>query len=90
MYPDQLEPAFSSSSSLLPSAQPQPTLLLAEALYDCNPDHKDELGFSEGERLIVTKKLNRDWWRGYIESDPSREGIIPVNYVLEITAVKPE
>ena len=28
--------------------------------------------------------------RGYIESDPSREGIIPVNYVLEITAVKPE
>ena len=58
MYPDQLEPAL----SLTHSSQPQPALMLVEALYDCNPDHKDELGFSEGERLIVTKKLNRDWW----------------------------
>lgn len=36
--------------------------MVVEALYDCNPDHRDELGFQDGERLIVTKKLNRDWW----------------------------
>ena len=57
MYPDQLEPM-----SLSYPAQPHPELMLVEALYDCNPDHKDELGFSEGERIMVTKKLNRDWW----------------------------
>ncbi len=32
------------------------------ALFDCEPDHKDELGFKEGEKIVVTKKLNKDWW----------------------------
>ena len=32
------------------------------ALYDCQPDRKDELGFKEGERIVVTRKINHDWW----------------------------
>ena len=32
------------------------------ALYDCQPDRKDELGFKEGERIVVTRKINNDWW----------------------------
>lgn len=36
--------------------------MVVVAQYDCNPDHRDELGFSEGENLVVTKKLNKDWW----------------------------
>ena len=39
----------------------QPNLVV-EALYDCDPDHQDELGFKEGDRIVVTKKLNKDWW----------------------------
>ena len=45
---------------------PQPvhqfTGLVVEAQFDCLPDRKDELGFREGERIVVTKKLNADWW----------------------------
>ena len=36
--------------------------LVVEALYDCDPDHQDELGFKEGDKIVVTKKLNKDWW----------------------------
>ncbi len=35
---------------------------MVEALYDCEADHNDELGFKEGEKIVVTKKMNRDWW----------------------------
>lgn len=32
------------------------------AQYDCDPDHPDELGFMEGDKLVVVKRLNQDWW----------------------------
>lgn len=35
---------------------------MVEALYDCDPDHPDELGFKEGEKIVVTKKMSKDWW----------------------------
>lgn len=35
---------------------------MVTAQYDCNPDHPDELGFKEGQKLVVTRKLNKDWW----------------------------
>ena len=42
--------------------------LVVEALYDCDPDHKDELGFREGDKIVVTKKLNKDWWVSQAQS----------------------
>lgn len=43
---------------------PIPTLpiMIVEALFQCNPDREDELGFNEGDRIVVTAKLNSDWW----------------------------
>ena len=41
---------------------PLQSKVVVEALYDCVPDHRDELGFREGEKVVITKKLNRDWW----------------------------
>ncbi len=35
---------------------------MVTALYDCDPDQRDELGFKEGEKIVVTKKLSKDWW----------------------------
>ena len=37
-------------------------LFLVKALYHCHPDRVDELGFSEGDTIVVTAKLNEDWW----------------------------
>ena len=37
-------------------------LIVVEAQYDCDPDHPDELGFKEGEKIVVTKKMSKDWW----------------------------
>lgn len=38
--------------------------MIVEAEYDCDPDHRDELGFKEGERIVVTERLNKDWLVG--------------------------
>ncbi|XP_064381820.1 arf-GAP with SH3 domain, ANK repeat and PH domain-containing protein 1-like isoform X2 [Halichondria panicea] len=75
MMPELLEPMTSS-----------PGRLLVEAVFDCSPDHRDELEFKEGEMIIVTKKVSKDWWRGHLQSDPSREGIFPINYVHEVSS----
>lgn len=52
MLPDQLEAIAPTIGSKV----------VMEGLYDCNPDHRDELEFREGELIVVTKKLNKDWW----------------------------
>ena len=67
MFPDQMEASSVSDLGLdcLPGlmvvcdTQPQ---LVVTALYDCEPDQQDELGFKEGEKIVVTKKLSKDWW----------------------------
>ena len=35
---------------------------MVEALYDCDPDQRDELGFKEGQRIVVTAKTSKEWW----------------------------
>ena len=46
----------------LESMTSSPGRMLVEAVYDCTPDHRDELEFKEGEMIIVTKKISKDWW----------------------------
>lgn len=41
---------------------PQSACEVVIAQYDCDPDHPDELGFMEGDKLVVVKRLNQDWW----------------------------
>lgn len=55
-------------------ATAQFTPLVVVAHYDCLPDRKDELGFREGERIVVTRKINSDWW---VRSIPSYLHSIP-------------
>ncbi len=55
MMPESLE-------SMITPHPPPMGLLLVEGVYDCTPDHRDELSFKEGEIIVVTKKVSKDWW----------------------------
>jgi hypothetical protein len=56
--------------------------LKAIALYDYAPDQDNELAFSSGDKIIVTKQHDSDgWWEGYLEKKPSKVGVFPSNHV---------
>ena len=119
-FPISLSP--SSPSYIQPTPPPPFSSLVVIALFDCEPDRRDELGFREGERIVVVRKINSDWWvrsilrfpfqrqspsalslslslslslclslslslqQGYVEGEPARLGVFPVNYVQISTA----
>uniref|UniRef100_A0A087YHQ2 Un-named sa1614 n=1 Tax=Poecilia formosa TaxID=48698 RepID=A0A087YHQ2_POEFO len=72
-----------------PTPQPLPRRSLprgaasrrAQALYDCQADHHDELSFSEGQVLVVLGQEDSDWWHGYIEDEPDQRGLFPASFV---------
>ncbi|KAM6404495.1 LOW QUALITY PROTEIN: arf-GAP with SH3 domain, ANK repeat and PH domain-containing protein 1-like [Rhynochetos jubatus] len=51
------------------------------ALYDCDADWEDELTFRTGEIIVVSDKEDRDWWKGWIEGQPHRQGVFPASFV---------
>ena len=55
----------------------------ARALFPCKPDRDDELGFEEGEIIAITSEqtADRDWWQGYIDGQPERQGVFPAIFV---------
>jgi hypothetical protein len=55
---------------------------VVEALYDCDPDHQDELGFKEGDKIVVTKKLNKDWWVSHSLWLPRRSRLLYNNPII--------
>ncbi|XP_023143214.1 arf-GAP with SH3 domain, ANK repeat and PH domain-containing protein 2 [Amphiprion ocellaris] len=72
-----------------PAPQPLPRRSLprgsasrrAQALYDCQADHHDELSFSEGQVLVVLGQEDSDWWHGCIEDEPDQRGLFPSSFV---------
>ncbi|XP_037831092.1 arf-GAP with SH3 domain, ANK repeat and PH domain-containing protein 2 isoform X2 [Kryptolebias marmoratus] len=72
-----------------PAPQPLPRRSLprgaasrrAQALYDCQADHHDELSFFEGQVLVVLGQEDSDWWHGYIEDEPDQRGLFPSSFV---------
>ncbi len=55
-------PDVPSKHSSPPPPPLPPRQAIVTAIYDCFPDHADELAFKEGERIVVTKKHTLDWW----------------------------
>ncbi|XP_024118651.1 arf-GAP with SH3 domain, ANK repeat and PH domain-containing protein 1 isoform X1 [Oryzias melastigma] len=53
----------------------------AQALYDCQADHHDELSFTEGQVLVVVGQEDSDWWLGYLEEKPDQTGLFPSSFV---------
>ncbi|XP_064321190.1 arf-GAP with SH3 domain, ANK repeat and PH domain-containing protein 2-like [Phalacrocorax carbo] len=68
---------------LLPRRSSLNRLLLrrVRALYDCNADREDELTFRTGEIIVVAEKEDSNWWKGWIEGQPHRQGVFPASFV---------
>ncbi|XP_048818572.1 arf-GAP with SH3 domain, ANK repeat and PH domain-containing protein 2-like isoform X1 [Lagopus muta] len=80
------DPSSGSASDVpppLPRRGSSNTLLFrrVRALYDCSADRDDELTFHAGEIIVVSEKEDDNWWKGWIEGQPHRQGAFPASFV---------
>ncbi|XP_013781921.1 uncharacterized protein LOC106466218 [Limulus polyphemus] len=55
------------------------------AKYPFQGENSDELTFSEGERIILTRIINSNWWQGKLVQDPAgKEGKFPSMFVEKL------
>lgn len=64
------------------------------ALYDYVPQSENELAIAEGDVLMVLEKsAEDDWWKakkkGSDDDDEEPEGLIPNNYIEEVSFPAP-
>ncbi|KAJ9091382.1 hypothetical protein QFC21_007237 [Naganishia friedmannii] len=52
----------------------------AVALWDYSGSN-DDLSFGVNDVIIIDEEVNADWYKGHLESNPSRTGFFPSNYV---------
>jgi hypothetical protein len=51
------------------------------ALHTFEPTESNELGFEEGDVIMVVNRDYKDWWRGQLRG---RTGYFPANYVVRL------
>ena len=54
---------------------------LAKAAYDFDAEVEGDLSFKVGDQIVLTEKIDKDWYRGKIGS---REGLVPEALVLVV------
>lgn len=73
--PCPLSPCASAGSS---TALDQPC---CRGLYDFEPENQGELGFKEGDVIVLTSQIDENWYEGIIRGE---SGFFPINYVQVI------
>ncbi|CAI5448445.1 unnamed protein product [Caenorhabditis angaria] len=53
----------------------------AIALFDYEANQADELSFSTGDLIVITDKVDSEWWTGHKHQNPAKSGLFPANYV---------
>ncbi|XP_015151742.2 arf-GAP with SH3 domain, ANK repeat and PH domain-containing protein 1 isoform X2 [Gallus gallus] len=84
--PQESDPSSGCASDVPPPLAQRSslnTLLFrrVRALYDCSADREDELTFRTGEIIVVSEKEDDNWWKGWIEGQPHRQGAFPASFV---------
>jgi hypothetical protein len=60
---------------------------LARAIYNFRTSHSFELELLKGELVILSKRVDKNWYEGRKQKKPSLSGIFPVSYVDVIQEV---
>jgi SH3 domain len=74
-----------SVDTLVSNATTAAPIKIVKALYDFQGREGDEMSFKSGEIIQVTEDSHVDWWKGFIQKEPTRIGLFPQSYTVAVT-----